>query len=213
MVKQDDADAVRRDGRRLCVLSIMIALLEGGLSIPAGLAASSIALVGFGLDSVIEASSSAAVLWGMVQPDESKRELQDKRSLRFVGATLLLLAAYITYESLHDLLAHEHAQRSLFGIAVLLASGVAMIWLRGAKRAFAARLDSDALAADAKQSEFCAYLSGVALLGLGANAAFGWWWADPAAALVMVPIIVREGVEAAQGKACAHDVLARERGR
>jgi len=213
MSDQDQADALRRDGRRLCVLSVVIALLEGALSIPAGLAAGSIALLGFGLDSVIEASSSAAVLWGMAEPDQSKRERKEKRSLRFVGVTLLALAAYITYASVHDLLVRAEAQRSLFGIAVLLASGVAMIWLRRAKRTLAASLDSDALAADAKQSEFCAYLSGIALAGVGANAAFGLWWADPVAALVMVPVVIREGLEAAQGKACAHDQLIRERGR
>ncbi len=180
-------------------------MLEAGLTIPAGLAAGSIALLGFGLDSFIEVGSSSAVLWGMAGHDDERRAQREKTSLKVVGALLLALAAYIAYDSLISLVRHEHAQRSIFGIIVLAVSFGAMLWLRRSKRAVAAQLGSDALAADAKQSEFCAYLSAIALVGLALNAMLGLWWADPVAAMVMIPIIVREGTEAVQGKQCCHD--------
>jgi divalent metal cation (Fe/Co/Zn/Cd) transporter len=189
----------------LSYLSIAIALLEAGLTIPVGLAAGSIALLGFGLDSFIEVGSSSAVLWGMAGRHDERRVHREQTSLKVVGALLLALAAYIAYDSLVSLVQHEHPQRSVFGIAVLALSLGAMIWLRRSKRAVAAELESDALAADAKQSEFCAYLSAIALVGLTLNATLGLWWADPVAAIVMVPVIVREGIEAVQGKKCCHD--------
>ena len=172
---------------------------------PAGLAAGSIALLGFGLDSLIEVGSSSAVLWGMAGAHDERREQRERLSLKVVGALLLALAAYIAYDSLVSLLRHDRPQRSIFGIIVLVFSLAAMLWLRRSKRAVAAQLGSDALAADSKQTEFCAYLSAIALAGLGLNATVGLWWADPLAAIVMIPIIVREGIEAVQGKACCHD--------
>jgi len=190
--------------KRLSVLSIVIATLEAALAIPAGLVAGSIALFGFGLDSLIEVGSAAAVLWGFSHAGDERRERRERLSLRVVGALLLALAAYIGIESILSLVRHAQPARTIFGMAVLVVSFGAMVWLRGAKRAAAADLGSDALLADSKQSEFCAYLSAVALVGLALNAAAGWWWADPAAALVMVPIIIREGIEAVQGKACVH---------
>jgi divalent metal cation (Fe/Co/Zn/Cd) transporter len=189
----------------LSYISIAIALLEAGLTVPAGLAAGSIALLGFGLDSLIEVGSSSAVLWGMAGRSDEGRIQREKTSLKVVGALLLALAAYIAYDSVASLLQHDRPQRSVFGIVVLALSLGAMLWLRQSKRAVAAELGSDALAADSKQTEFCAYLSAIALAGLGLNAALGLWWADPAAAMIMIPIIVREGVEAVQGKACCHD--------
>ncbi len=186
------------------MLSIVIATLEAALAIPAGLVAGSIALFGFGLDSLIEVGSAAAVLWGFSHAGDERRERRERLSLRVVGALLLALAAYIGIESILSLVRHAQPARTIFGMAVLVVSFGAMVWLRGAKRAAAADLGSDALLADSKQSEFCAYLSAVALVGLALNAAAGWWWADPAAALVMVPIIIREGIEAVQGKACVH---------
>jgi divalent metal cation (Fe/Co/Zn/Cd) transporter len=180
-------------------------MLEAVLTIPAGLAVGSIALLGFGLDSLIEVGSSSAVLWGMTGANDERREQRERTSLIIVGALLLALAAYIAYDSTANLILREHAQRSIFGIIVLVLSLGAMLWLRRAKREVASQLGSNALVADAKQTEFCAYLSAIALVGLGLNAALGFWWADPLAAIVMIPIIVREGVEAVQGKACCHD--------
>ena len=186
-------------------LSIAIALLEAGLTIPAGLAAGSIALLGFGLDSLIEVGSASAVLWGLAGPGNERREQRERTSLKVVGALLLALAAYIAYDSLVSLVHHDRPQQSIFGIFVLALSLGAMLWLRRSKRTVAAQLGSDALAADSKQTEFCAYLSAIALVGLGLNATLGLWWADPVAAIVMIPIIVREGIEAVQGRACCHD--------
>jgi divalent metal cation (Fe/Co/Zn/Cd) transporter len=197
-------DAARRAAQRLSFVSIGLALLEAALAIPAGIAAGSIALLGFGLDSLIEVGSAATVLWGMsgAERDLERREIA---SLRIVGALLLALAAYIAYDSIASLVRQVHPHPSIFGVCVLLGSIVAMLWLRGRKRDVAGRLSSHAILADSKQTEFCAYLSAIALAGLGANALFGAWWADPAAALLMVPIIVREGIEAAQGRACEHE--------
>jgi divalent metal cation (Fe/Co/Zn/Cd) transporter len=180
-------------------------LLEAGLTVPAGLAAGSIALLGFGLDSFIEVGSSSAVLWGMAGPSDERRVQRERTSLKVVGVLLLALAAYIAYDSIASIAHHERPQRSIFGIVVLVLSLCAMLWLRRSKRAVARQLGSDALVADSKQTEFCAYLSAIALVGLALNAAFGLWWADPIAAIVMIPIIVREGIEAVQGKACCHD--------
>jgi divalent metal cation (Fe/Co/Zn/Cd) transporter len=198
------AEVAFQAAKKLSVISIAIALVEAGLAIPAGLAAGSIALLGFGLDSLIEVGSAAAVLWG-VSGSGADREQRELASLRVVGALLLALAAYIAYDSIVSLLHRNHPHPSLFGILVLLGSIVAMLWLRREKRQVAGRLESHAILADSKQTEFCAYLSGIALVGLGMNALLGTWWADPAAALVMVPVIAREGVEAAQGRACIHE--------
>jgi divalent metal cation (Fe/Co/Zn/Cd) transporter len=197
-------DAARRTAQRLSVTSIVFALIEAALAIPAGLAAGSIALFGFGLDSLIEVGSAATVLWGMSARahDIVRRETA---SLRIVGALLLALAAYIAYASIASILRQLHPHPSVFGVCVLVGSIVAMLWLRARKRAVAGRLQSHAVLADSKQTEFCAYLSGIALAGLVANALFGLWWADPAAALLMVPIVAREGLEAAQGRACEHE--------
>jgi divalent metal cation (Fe/Co/Zn/Cd) transporter len=196
-------DAARRTARRLSVASIGIALLEAALAIPAGVVAGSIALLGFGLDSLIEVGSATTVLWGMsgAGGDLERRELA---SLRIVGGLLLALAAYVAYESIASIVRHAHPHPSIFGVCVLAGSIVAMLWLRARKRDVAGRLASHAVLADSKQTEFCAYLSAIALAGLGANALFGAWWADPAAALLMVPITAREGIEAAQGRACEH---------
>lgn len=192
-------------GRRLSYLSIALALLESALTIPAGINAKSIALLGFGLDSLIEVGSSSAVLWGIAGGADEQREWRERLSLQVVGALLLALAAYIAYDSITSLARREHPHRSIFGIVVLVLSLAAMLWLRRAKRNVALRLENDALIADSKQTEFCAYLSGIALVGLVLNATFGLWWADSAAAIVMIPIIIREGIEAAQGKACIHE--------
>jgi divalent metal cation (Fe/Co/Zn/Cd) transporter len=193
-----------RAGKRLGILSIAFALLEAVLAIPAGLAANSVALLGFGLDSLIEAGSAGAVLWGMSGTSQKVVD-RERISLRVVGTLLLALAAYVAYDSLVSLVREDRPHPSLFGIIVLLVTIAVMLALRRSKRMVAVQLHSDALIADSKQTEFCAYLSTVAVVGLVLNAGFGLWWADPAAAMIMVPIILREGLEAVQGKACAHE--------
>lgn len=184
-------------GERLQWFTIAYNLAEAVIAIASGLAASSIALVGFGLDSLIELSSAGASLWRLRHGAAT-----EQRSLRIIGACFCLLAAYLAVESVHSLWTGERPETSLPGIALALASVVIMPWLTRAKRRVAGALQSATLQADSKQTEFCAWLSGILLAGLALNALFGWWWADPVAALVMVPIIAKEGSDALRGKTC-----------
>ena len=196
--------ALVQRGRKLEYLTLGWNTLEGLVAIAAGTTAGSVSLTAFGLDSVIELTSGAALLWRMsVDSNEELRERNEKRALRIVGACFLILTAYIVYESGSDLLFHRTPERSIPGIFLACASLVAMPLLSRAKRRVARQLNSAAMRADAKQSEFCAWLSGILLAGLFLNAAFGMWWGDPAAALVMSPLIVREAVEALRGEHCS----------
>ena len=199
---EDRARLVRR-GKRLEWLTIAWNSLEALVSLVAGLLAGSVSLVGFGFDSLIELTSGAALLWRMsADADEERRERVERTSLRIVGGCFLALAAYLVVDSVKTLLLHEAPERSPVGIAITAAAVVVMPLLARAKRNVAKQLGSAAMQADSKQSEFCMWLSAIVLAGLVLNAAFGMWWADPAAALVMVPIIAREGVEGLQAKAC-----------
>jgi divalent metal cation (Fe/Co/Zn/Cd) transporter len=184
-------------GERLQWFTIAYNLAEAVIAIASGLVASSIALVGFGLDSLIELSSAGASLWRLRHGAATER-----RALRIIGACFCLLAAYLAVEAVHSLWTGERPETSLPGIALALASVVIMPWLTRAKRRVAGALQSATLQADSKQTEFCAWLSGILLAGLALNALFGWWWADPVAALVMVPIIAKEGSDALRGKTC-----------
>jgi len=198
----DRAISARR-GRRLEYLTLGWNAVEGIVAVVAGGIAGSVSLTAFGIDSFIEVTSGAALLWRMAaDSDVQHRERNERRALRIVGACFLALAVYIVYESGSDLLSRRAPERSIPGILLALASLVAMPMLASAKRRVARELGSGAMRADAKQSEFCAWLSGILLAGLVLNAAFGLWWADPAAALVMLPIIVREGIEALRGESC-----------
>jgi len=192
-----------RRGKRLEWLTIGWNSLEALVSIAAGLLAGSVSLVGFGFDSLIELASGAALLWRMsVDADEERRERVERTSLRIVGGCFLALAAYLVVDSVKSLLLHELPEHSPIGIVITSASLVVMPWLAKAKRNVGKRLGSAAMLADSKQTEFCMWLSAIVLAGLVLNAAFGMWWADPAAALVMAPIITKEGVEGLQAKAC-----------
>lgn len=190
-------------GRRLEYFTIGYNSLEGLVAIVAGLAAGSVSLLGFGLDSLIEVASGAAMLWRLHNDRiASRREQVERIALRMVGWCFIVLALYIAYESGSMLIRHEAPERSIAGIIVAAASLVAMPLLARAKRRVAAGINSHAMRADSKQADFCAYLSAILLGGLLLNAALGWWWADPVAALVMVPIIAREGVSALKGESC-----------
>ncbi len=198
-----ERSAFVRRGRRLEYFTVAWNALEGLVAVFAGVLARSISLVGFGVDSFIEVTSGAALLWRMsVDADVQRRERNERRALRIVGTCFLALAAYITYESAMDLLSKKAADHSIPGIVLACVSLVVMPMLSRAKRRVGAALRSAAMHADAKQTEFCTYLSGILLVGLLLNALFGLWWADPVAALVMVPIIVKEGAEGLQGKGC-----------
>jgi divalent metal cation (Fe/Co/Zn/Cd) transporter len=194
--------AVRR-GRKLEYFTIAWNAVEGLVAIGAGMIAGSISLVGFGIDSFIEVTSGSVLLWRMsVDADVSERASNEKRALRFVGICFLLLAAYIAYESVSDLFARRAPGHSVPGIILACASLIVMPLLSRAKRKVGRTLGSAAMHADARQTEFCTYLSAILLLGLLLNSFFDLWWADPVAAIVMVPIIAKEGVEGLQGKAC-----------
>ena len=195
--------AVVRHGRRLEYFTIAWNGLEGLVAVVAGAIAGSISLVGFGIDSFIEVTSGSVLLWRMsVDKQVQRRKLNERRALRIVGVCFLLLAAYIAYESVLDLWSRRVPEHSIPGIVVACVSLVVMPLLSRAKRKVGRALGSAAMDADAKQTEFCTYLSAILLVGLLLNTFFGLWWADPVAALVMVPIIAKEGVGGLQGKIC-----------
>jgi divalent metal cation (Fe/Co/Zn/Cd) transporter len=190
-------------GRRLEFFTIGWNALEGLVAVLAGVFAGSISLVGFGIDSFVEVTSGSVLLWRMsVDADVQRRERNERRALKIVGACFLALAAYITYESATDLWAKKTPEHSIPGIVLACVSLVVMPLLSRAKRKVGNALGSAAMRADAKQTEFCTYLSGILLAGLLLNALFDLWWADPVAGLVMVPIITKEGIDGLRGKAC-----------
>ena len=186
-------------GQRLEYITIAYNSLEGLIALVAGFLAGSIALVGFGLDSVIEVTSGAALLWRLRHDADPRRE---KIALRVVGVCFLALAAYVLVESAEAIAMHEAPDRSIPGIVLAAVSVVVMPLLARAKRQVAQGIGSAAMEADARQTDFCLYLSVILLAALGLNALLGWWWADPLAGLVMVPIIAREGWMAVRGKTC-----------
>lgn len=198
-----------RKGQRLEYFTIAYNCLEGIVSVVAGLAAGSISLVGFGLDSFIEVTSAAALIWRFSRDrDPAHRERAERRSLGIVGACFLTLAVYVAYEAIDCLRLREAPGRSIPGIAIAVVSLVIMPLLANAKRKVAARIDSAALRADARQTDFCTYLSAILVAGLLLNALLGFWWADPVAALSMVPIIANEGLRGIRGRAtcaCSHE--------
>src|SRR5215472_1781275 len=192
-----------RSGRRLEYFTISWNLAEGLVAVFAGVFARSISLVGFGVDSFIEVTSGTVLLWRMsVDANVRDRERNEKRALRIVGLCFLLLAVYIAFESRSDLWFRRAPEHSVPGIVLACVSLVAMPLLSRSKRKVGHALNSAAMHADAKQTQFCTYLSAILLVGLILNAAFGLWWADPVAALIMVPIIAKEGIEGVQGKTC-----------
>jgi divalent metal cation (Fe/Co/Zn/Cd) transporter len=195
-----------RRGQRLEYFTIGYNSLEGLVSIVAGAIAGSVSLIGFGLDSIIEVTSGAALLWRLHHDlNHSRRERVERTTLRIVGGCLVALAAYIAYESATTLVGHEVPERSIPGIIVAAVSVIVMPLLARAKRRVAAGIGSGAMQADSRQTDFCTYLSAILLGGLLLNAVAGWWWADPVAGLVMVPIIAKEGVNGLRGKACCDD--------
>lgn len=194
-----------RRGRWLEYLTVGWNSLEGVIAIGAGVIAGSVALVGFGLDSVIEVTSGAALLWRLHMDAPERRERAEQVSLKIVGASFLALAAYVAFDALKSLIARDPPEASYVGIALAALSLVLMPVLARAKRKVAAKINSRALEADSRQTDICAYLSAVLLGGLILNALFGWWWADPVAALVMTPIIAKEGIEALRGETCCDE--------
>ena len=198
-----DRAAMAGRGSRLEYFTIVWNSLEGVVALVAGWMAGSIALVGFGVDSFIEVTSGVALLWRMsADADVERRERNEQRALRIVGLCFIGLAVYVGYEALSDLVRKHTPERSIPGVALACVSLGVMPLLSRAKRKIGDALNSVAMNADAKQTEFCVYLSAILLGGLLLNALFGLWWADPVAALVMVPIIANEGIQGLRGKTC-----------
>ncbi len=198
-------EVVVRKGRRLEYVTVLWNSLEAIVSIAAGLFAGSIALVGFGLDSVIETSSGAVMIWRLHHSNErdaEARERSERRALKLIGLSFLALALYVGVDAALSLYRREAPERSITGIVIAALSLIVMPLLARAKRGVAAALNSGAMKADSRQTDICAYLSAILLGGLALNAVLGWWWADPLAALIMTPIIAKEGVEALQNKSC-----------
>jgi divalent metal cation (Fe/Co/Zn/Cd) transporter len=196
-----DRPAVVRRGQRLTWATIAYNSLEAVLSIGAGLVAGSVALVGFGFDSLIELTSSLAGLWRLrSDAGHDARVRSERLALRIIGICFLLLAGYVLVDAALTLIARETPRQSPLGLVIAGGSLVVMPLLARARRRVAAQLASTALRAEARQTEICTYLSAILLGGLGLNALLGWWWADPLAALVMVPLIGKEGLEAVRGR-------------
>jgi divalent metal cation (Fe/Co/Zn/Cd) transporter len=199
-------DALVRRGRRIEYFTIGWNSMEALFSVAAALMAGSVALMGFGLDSLIEVVSGGAVLWRLHHdPDPARRQQAERTSLRLVGLCFIALASYIVYQSGSVLVRHKAPEPSMLGIVIAAAALVVMPILARAKRRVAGGIASGAMHADSRQTDFCAYLSAMVLGGLLVNALFGWWWADPVAGLLMVPIMAKEGIDALKGKACCGD--------
>lgn len=194
-------EAFVRRGQWLTWATVGYNSIEAFVSIAAGLLAGSVALVGFGFDSVLELTSSVAALWRLGgDRDVVRRERTERQALRIIGACFLLLAAWIAVDAGRSLVARAAPEESPIGIAIAAASLLVMPLLARAKRRVAHHLSSRALNAEARQTELCTILSAILLGGLLLNAVAGWWWADSVAALVMVPIIALEGARALKGE-------------
>jgi len=179
-------------------------IIEGVVAVSAALMAGSVALLGFGIDSFVECTSGCIMIWrlGAEERDSDPERLEalDRRAHKLVAISLFVLAAYVTFEAVKTLWLREKPEPSVVGIALTMVSLVAMIWLARAKRRAAQGMGSRALEADAFQTTACWWLSLTTLVGIALNALFGFWWADPVAALGVAFFVVREGREAWEGE-------------
>jgi divalent metal cation (Fe/Co/Zn/Cd) transporter len=205
-MRQVDRLQIVRRGLNLSLFTLAYNSLEGIIALVAGVAAGSVALVGFGADSLIEVTASLTAIWRLHSDiDPVRRERAERLSLRIIGVLFLALAIYVAADAIRSLLAKEAPQESLVGVVLAAVSLIVMPLLARAKRRVALAIRSGALAAEAQQTAFCTYLSAILLIGLLLNAMVGWWWADPLAALVMVPIIAKEGLEGIRGDSACDD--------
>ena len=199
LVTAADRARLERRARLLAGASVGYNLVEAAVAVAAGLVAGSVALVGFGLDSLVEVSSGLVVLWQFRHPMPATRE---RTALRLMALSFFALAAYVGVESARALVADHRPESSAVGIGIAAASLVVMPWLSRAQRRTGRALGSDAVVADGTQTLLCTWLSAALLLGLLLNAVLGWTWADPAAGLVIAAIAAREGVQAWRGEGC-----------
>ncbi|MBA2419492.1 MAG: cation transporter [Nocardioidaceae bacterium] len=192
-------DVLARRIRLLVAATITYNVLEAVVAIAAGTAASSSALIGFGLDSIIEVASAVAVAWQFAGRDPESRE---ETALRGIAFSFFALAAFVTIDALRSLFGADEAQHSSVGLVLAAVSLAVMPFLSWAQRRAGRELGSRSAVADSKQTLLCTYLSGVLLVGLALNSVFGWSWADPIAALVIAAVAIKEGREAWRGDVC-----------
>jgi divalent metal cation (Fe/Co/Zn/Cd) transporter len=195
-------DALTRRIRLLVAATITYNAIEAAAAITAGTMASSTALIGFGLDSLIEVSSAAAVGWQFSAADHAVREAREKTTLRIIAVSFFALAAYVTFDAARALAGTSEAEASVPGIVLAALSLLVMPLLSAAQRGAGRELGSASAVADSKQTLLCTYLSAVLLVGLVLNATLGWSWADPIAALAIAGIALKEGRDAWQGEGC-----------
>ncbi|MBW1596304.1 cation transporter [Streptomyces sp. JJ38] len=195
-------ETLTRRIRLLVAVTIAYNVVEAVVAITVGTIASSTALIGFGLDSVIEVSSATAVAWQFSAPDHAAREAREQRTLRIIALSFFALAAYVALDAVRALVGTGEAERSVPGIVLAALSLAVMPFLSAAQRRAGRELGSASAVADSQQTLLCTYLSAVLLVGLLLNATLGWAWADPIAALVIAAIAVREGRDAWRGEGC-----------
>lgn len=199
VLPDDEVARLRRRVRMIVAATITYNVAEAVIAITAGMAASSAALVGFGLDSTVEVLSAAAIAWQFSTPDHDARE---RSAMRFIAVAFFALAAYVTFDAVQSLFGSGEAEPSTVGIALAAVSLVVMPTVSWLERRAGKALGSASVVADSKQTLLCAWLSAALLAGLLVNALWGWTWADPVAALVIAGVAVREGREAWRGDAC-----------
>jgi divalent metal cation (Fe/Co/Zn/Cd) transporter len=192
-----DRPALVRRGKWLAWFTIAWNSIEGIAGIAAGIAAGSIALVGFGVDSYVEVFAGLVILWRLAKERHGQElsEAAERRAVRLIAVTFLVLAVGVGAESVRKLILGAEPDESLFGIGLAIVSLIVMPLLARAKRRIGEQLGSRAVTADATETTLCVWLSAILLVGLGLNALFGWWWADPLAGLGIVYVAGREGIE------------------
>jgi divalent metal cation (Fe/Co/Zn/Cd) transporter len=195
-------DLLTKRIRWFVAATITYNVVEAIVAITAGTMASSTALIGFGLDSIIEVSSAAAIAWQFSTRDHARREAREKVTLRIIAVSFFALAAYVTVESVRAFIGGANAEHSSIGLTLAAVSLLVMPFLSWAQRRAGRELGSASAVADSKQTLLCTYLSAVLLVGLAVNFLFEWSWADPIAALVIAGVAVKEGIEAWRGDNC-----------
>jgi divalent metal cation (Fe/Co/Zn/Cd) transporter len=198
---REERQRLTRRARRLTELGLAWHALEAAIAIAAGVSAGSVALVGFGADSVIEAGAGLVVLW-LVTGERLSSRSAERRAQQLIAASFLTLSLYVTIESARDLIAGHHPGVSWVGVALAAVTLVVMPPLAAAKRRVGTALGSSATTSESRQTMLCAYLSAALLVGLLANALAGWWWADPAVALVIAAVALTEARDAWHGESC-----------
>jgi divalent metal cation (Fe/Co/Zn/Cd) transporter len=202
----DQRGSLVRRGQLLNYATFLYMVLEGGVALGAGIVAGSVALIGFGIDSVIELAAAVAAFWRLsVDLDGVRRERVERITLRVTGLCFLALAVYVGADAMRALVTHSAPAQSKIGIVLAAASVIVMPLLARAKRRVGLGLASGALVAEARQTEICAYLAATLLIGLLLNVVLSWWWADPVAAMVMVPLIAYEGYQGVRGHSVCAD--------